>query len=161
MTRFKCYLIVLAVSMLPIIELRGAIPLAAALDIEPQISFLEALPLAILGNLLPVPFILLFFKFFLVKFRNVALIGPIFTKVHNKAVEKADKIKSYALWGLYIFVAIPCPGTGAWTGAVIASVLEMQNKKAFLAIIAGVLTSGLIMGFISYGLWDIIKALIN
>ncbi len=161
MTRLKCYLIVLAVSMLPIIELRGAIPLAATLDIVPQISFLEALPFAIVGNLLPVPFIILFFKFFLVKFRNVPVIGKIFTKVHNKAVEKADKIKSYTSWGLYFFVAIPCPGTGAWTGAVIASILEMDNKKSFFIIAAGVLTSGLIMGFLSYGLWDIIKALMN
>lgn len=161
MTRAKCYLIILAVSMLPIIELRGSIPIAAALDIEPRIAFLEALPFAIIGNLLPVPFIILFFKYFLTKFREVPLIGTILTKVHNKAVEKADKIKSYAFWGLFIFVAVPCPGTGAWTGSVIASILEMDNKKAFLAIVLGVITSGLIMGFISYGLWDILVALVK
>lgn len=86
-------------------------------------------------------------------------IGPIFTKVHDKAVKHADKIQKYASWGLYIFVAIPCPGTGAWTGAVIASVLEMKLKKAFPVIFFGVMTSGLIMGFLSYGLLDIIKAL--
>ncbi len=157
MTRIKYYLIILAVSMLPIIELRGAIPYAAIF----KIGFLEALPFAIVGNMLPVPFIILFFKFFFKKFRNVPLIGKIFTKVHDKALKEADKIKTYAMWGLYIFVAIPLPGTGAWTGAVIASLLEMDNKKSFIAILAGVITSGLIMGFISYGLWDIITALIK
>lgn len=159
MSRFKCYLIILAVSMIPIIELRGSIPIAAALDVVPRISFYEALPFAILGNMIPVPFIILFFKYFLAKFRNVSLIGPILTRVHNKAVKEADKIKSYAFWGLWIFVAIPCPGTGAWTGAVIASILEMDNKKALFTICLGVLTSGLIMSFISYGLVDIILRL--
>ena len=155
MNTIKHYLIVFAVSLLPIIELRGSIPIAASMDI----TFLQALPFAVIGNLLPVPFIILFFKYFLKLFRNVPVIGKIFVKVHNKAVEKADKIKSYAFWGLYIFVAIPLPGTGAWTGAVIASILEMDNKKSFLAIALGVITSGLIMGFISYGLWDIIVSL--
>jgi uncharacterized membrane protein len=155
MTRLRSYLIILAVSMLPIIELRGSIPIAASLDV----SFLKAFPFAVLGNLLPVPFIILFFKYFFVKFRSAPVIGKIFLKVHNKAIEKADQIKSYAFWGLFIFVAIPCPGTGAWTGAVIASILEMNNKKAFLSISLGVVTSGLIMGFISYGLFDIIMSL--
>jgi len=155
MSIIKRYLIVFLVSMVPIIELRGSIPIAATMDI----SFLRALPFAVVGNLLPVPFIILFFKFFLKLFRNVPVIGKVFEKVHNKAVAKADKIKSYAFWGLYLFVAIPLPGTGAWTGSVIASLLEMDNKKAFLAIALGVITSGLIMGFISYGLWDIIVSL--
>ncbi len=155
MSIIKRYLIVFLVSMIPIIELRGSIPIAATMDI----SFLRALPFAVVGNLLPVPFIILFFKFFLKLFRNVPVIGKVFEKVHNKAISKADKIRSYAFWGLYIFVAIPLPGTGAWTGAVIASILEMDNKKSFLAIALGVITSGLIMGFISYGLWDIIVSL--
>ena len=155
--RIKYYLIILGISMLPIIELRGAIPYAAIFNI----GFLEALPFAIIGNLIPVPFILLFFKFFFKKFRNAPLVGTVFTRVHNKALKEADKIKNYAMWGLYIFVAIPLPGTGAWTGSVIASLLEMDNKKSFLAIFAGVITSGLIMGFVSYGLWDIVTALIK
>ena len=161
MKRIYCYLIILAVSMVPIIELRGSIPIAAALDIEPRIAFLEALPFAVIGNLLPVPFIIFFFKFFLTKFRSFPVLGKILTKVHNKAVEKADKIKEYAFWGIFIFVAIPCPGTGAWTGSVIASILEIDTKKAFLAIALGVITSGLIMGFISYGLWDLIVSIVK
>ena len=155
MNTIKHYLIVFLVSMVPIIELRGSIPIAATMDI----SFLQAYPFAVIGNLVPVPFIILFFKYFLKLFRNVPVIGKIFEKVHDKAVEKADKIKSYAFWGLFLFVAIPLPGTGAWTGSVIASILEVDNKKAFLAIALGVITSGLIMGFISYGLWDLIVSL--
>ena len=159
MSRIKAFILTFLISMLPIVELRGSIPFAAAINTEPQITFLEAYPIAVLGNMIPVPFIILFFGFFLKLFRNVKYIGPIFTKVHEKATTHADKIHKYALWGLYIFVAIPFPGTGAWTGAVIASVLEMKLKKAVPIIFAGVVTSGLIMGFISYGLLDIITAL--
>ncbi len=159
MSRLNAFLLTFFISMLPIVELRGSIPFAAAIDTFPQITFLEAYPVALIGNMIPVPFIILFFNFFLKYFRNVKYIGPIFTKVHNKAIKHADKIQKYATWGLYIFVAIPCPGTGAWTGAVIASVLEMKLKKAFPIIFLGVMTSGLIMGFLSYGLFDIIKAL--
>lgn len=153
MSLFKSYLIVFAVSMLPIIELRGSIPIASALDIPLYIS----LPIAVVGNILPVPFIIIFFKYFLTKFRNAPLVGKILTKVHNKAQKEAHKIKTYALWGLYIFVAVPLPGTGAWTGSVIASVLEIDNKKSFLVISLGVLTSGIVMALISYLLPDIFQ----
>ena len=159
MSRTKAFLLTFLISMLPIVELRGAIPFAAAIETIPKITFLEAFPIAVIGNIIPVPFIIIFFNFFFKIFRNVKYIGPIFTKVHNKAAKHADKIQRYAYWGLFIFVAIPCPGTGAWTGAVIASVLEMKLKKAFPIILLGVLTSGLIMGIISYGLLDLIKTL--
>lgn len=159
MSRTKAFLLTFFISMLPIVELRGSIPFAAAIDTSPQITFLEAYPIALIGNMIPVPFIILFFGYFLKVFRNVKYIGPIFTKVHNKAIKHADKIQKYATWGLYIFVAVPCPGTGAWTGAVIASVLEMKLRKAFPIIFFGVMTSGLIMGFLSYGLLDLIKTL--
>lgn len=159
MSRTKAFFLTFLISMLPIVELRGAIPFAAAIQTTPPITFIEALPIAVIGNVLPVPFIILFFKFFFKIFRNVKIIGPIFNKVHDKATTHADKIQKYAYWGLFVFVAIPCPGTGAWTGAVIASVLEMKLRKAFPVISLGVITSGLIMGFISYGLLDIIKTL--
>lgn len=159
MSRTKAFFLTFLISMLPIVELRGAIPFAAAIQATPPITFIEALPIAVIGNVLPVPFIILFFKFFFKIFRNVKIIGPIFNKVHDKATTHADKIQKYAYWGLFVFVAIPCPGTGAWTGAVIASVLEMKLRKAFPVISLGVITSGLIMGFISYGLLDIIKTL--
>lgn len=159
MSRALCYLIIVGISMLPVVELRGAIPTAALLDVEPRIEFLEALPFAVIGNIIPVPFIMLFFGYFLEKFRKVKKIGPLLEKIHNKAVEKSKTIGKYQLWGLFTFVAIPLPGTGAWTGTLIATVLEMKRKSAFFAIFAGVITSGLIMGFISYGLLDIIVAL--
>lgn len=143
---FKKFLIILGVSMLPIVELRGSIPIASGMGV----SVYQALPIAVIGNILPVPFIILFFNFFFTKFRSVKFIGPIFTKVHDKALAEASKIKSYAFWGLYIFVAIPLPGTGAWTGSVVASLLGMDNKKSFLAIFAGVVTSGLIMCLLAY-----------
>ena len=158
MSRLKAFILTFLISMLPIVELRGAIPFAALIDTTPRITFLEAYPIALIGNMIPIPFIILFFGYFLKLFRNIPYIGKIFIKVHDKAVKHADKIQKYAFWGLYVFVAIPCPGTGAWTGAVIASVLEMKLKKAFLTIFLGVMTSGIIMGFISYGLLDIIKS---
>ena len=159
MSRTKAFFLTFFISMFPIVELRGAIPFAAAIDTIPRITFLEALPIAVIGNILPVPFIIIFFNFFFKVFRNVKYIGPIFNKVHDKALKHADKIQRYAYWGLFIFVAIPCPGTGAWTGAVIASVLEMKLRKALPVISLGVVTSGLIMGIISYGLLDLIKSL--
>ena len=159
MSRLNAFIMTFLISMLPIVELRGAIPFAAAIDTFPKITFIEALPVAVIGNIIPVPFIIIFFKFFFKLFRNVKYIGTIFTKVHNKAVEHADKIQKYAYLGLFFFVAIPCPGTGAWTGSVIASVLEMRLSKALPVIALGVITSGLIMGFISYGLIDLIKTL--
>jgi len=155
LTLFKSYMIVFAVSMLPIVELRGSIPIASALDIPLYYS----LPIAVIGNILPVPFIIIFFKYFLAKFRNAPLVGKILTRVHDKAHKEADRIKTYALWGLYVFVAIPLPGTGAWTGSVIASVLEIDNKKSFLVISLGVLTSGVIMALISYLLPDLFQKL--
>ena len=159
MSRTKAFLLTFLISMLPIVELRGAIPFAATINTNPEITFIEALPLAVLGNILPVPFIIIFFNFFFKLFRNVKFIGPIFQKVHNKATKHADKIQKYAYWGLFIFVAIPFPGTGAWTGAVLASVLEMKLRRAFPIIALGVIASGLIMGIISYGLLDLIITL--
>ncbi|MBE6700793.1 MAG: small multi-drug export protein [Ruminococcaceae bacterium] len=159
MSRTKAFFLTFLISMLPIVELRGSIPFAAAINTIPRITFIEALPVSIIGNMIPVPFIILLFKYFFKIFRDVKYIGPVFTKVHNKAIKHADKIQKYAYWGLFLFVAIPCPGTGAWTGAVIASVLEMRLRKAFPTILLGVITSGLIMGFISYGLLDLIKTL--
>lgn len=160
MSRTKAFILTFLISMLPIVELRGSIPFAAAINTDPRITFLEAYPVALIGNVIPVPFIILFFGYFFKLFRGVPYIGKLFVKVHDKALKHADKIQKYATWGLFLFVAIPCPGTGAWTGAVIASILEMKLKKAFPIIALGVMTSGLIMGFVSYGLLDIIKSIL-
>lgn len=151
---WKCIKI-LFVSMLPIVELRGAIPYASILDVPLYIAF----PVAIIGNMLPVPFILLFFKYLKKWLSNAPVVGKIITKVSLKAEKKAAEISTYEFLGVFIFVAIPLPGTGAWTGAVIATALGMRLKKALPAILLGVLSAGLIMSIIAYALPDVFASL--
>ena len=149
------YLMIFFIAMLPIVELRGAIPYASIMDVE----FLHALAVAVLGNMFPVPFILLLFKYMLKWFSNFPVIGPMLTKVLARAEKKAESIGKYELLGVYIFVAIPLPGTGAWTGSLVANVLKLPVRKAMIAILLGVLTSGLIMSVLSYLLPDLFVAL--
>lgn len=151
----KKYIIVFLVSMLPIVELRGAIPIGTGMGMP----FLEAYPLAVLGNMLPVPFILMFVRPVLA---IMAKFG-VFTKLVDTVLEKGhaagDKFGDAKYWALYTFVAIPLPGTGAWTGSLAATLLDLDKKKSFLAVFAGVMTAGIIMGLVSYGLWGAIVAL--
>ena len=141
-------LAVLFISMIPIIELRLAIPVAAAVGLSPFI----AIPLAIVGNLLPVPFIILFIKKIFAWMRKIS---PKLNKVVDKMEAKADKNKAkvlkYAFWGLTIFVAVPLPGTGAWTGALVAAMIDMPGKKAFPSVAIGVVIASLVVGALSYG----------
>ena len=137
------------ISMLPVVELRGGIPVGAAMNLP----FWEVYLVCVLGNLLPVPFLILFAKTVLKKLSTVPKIGPFFAKIIRKADEKAAKFGTYELWGLFLFVAIPLPGTGAWTGSLVAALLRMRLVPAILCITAGVLTSGFIMSGISYGLF--------
>lgn len=131
--------------MVPIIELRGAIPVGIAMGLNPVLTFL----LSILGNLLPVPFILLFIRMILDWMKDSRFFWGIPAKVANWLFAKADKhrgaIEKYATFGLFLFVAIPLPGTGAWTGALVAALFGMSFKKAILSITCGVLTAGIIM----------------
>ncbi len=143
------------VAMLPIVELRGAIPYALALDIPLSIAF----PVAILGNMFPVPFILLFFDKAKVWFRNVPVIGKIFAWVDKRAAAKAEGITRLEFLAIIAFVAIPLPGTGAWTGSVIAVALGMKLRKSIPAVLIGVLIAGLVVSLLSYGLWDYIVSL--
>lgn len=136
------------VSMVPIIELRGAIPIAVAHGLMPAI----AIPVAILGNLLPVPFIIIFIrKIFLLIRRWFPKLNRMVDRLEEKGRSKKDVIEKSAFWGLFFFVAIPLPGTGAWTGALIAAMLDMRLKRAFPSILLGVLTAGIIVAFVSYG----------
>ncbi len=136
-------------SLLPIIECRGAIPLGALVGLPWWQTFM----LAVAGNILPVPFILIFIRSFLkyltksrIKFLNK------FGNWLNAKVEKnKGKIEKYSYLGVMIFVAIPCPGTGAWTGSLIASVLDLDWKKSFVFVLAGVLIASAIMTAVSYG----------
>lgn len=136
------------ISMVPVIELRGAIPIATGAGLSPWI----AIPLAIFGNLLPVPFIILFIKKIFAWMRKTSpKLNAVVDKMEAKAEKNKGKVLKYAFWGLVLFVAIPLPGTGAWTGALVAAMLDMPLKKAFPAIIIGVLGAGIIISFVSYG----------
>ncbi len=135
------------ISMVPVIELRGAIPYGVARGLE----FWQAIPVAIVGNLVPVPFIIIFIKKIFAWLRTISAgLDRLVTRLENRALSKTDTVKKYAFWGLFLFVAIPLPGTGAWTGALIAAMLEMRVKDAFPAIALGVLTAGAIITFLTY-----------
>jgi len=136
-------------SMIPIIELRGAIPLGAALGLPLWQSYL----LSVVGNILPVPIILLFVKKVL-EFMSrckVKLFNKIANWVYAKAEKNKARIEKYSFWGVAIFVAIPLPMTGAWTGSLVAAMIDMKFVKAVLSALIGVLVAGLIMSLVSYG----------
>ena len=136
------------ISMGPVLELRGAIPLGVlnGLDIR------AALAAAIIGNMVPVPFIIIFirkiFKWMQEKSERLARLVK---KFEDKADAKKAKVLKYEFWGLMILVAIPLPGTGAWTGALVAAMLDMQLKRAFPAIFVGVIVAGIIVTIATYG----------
>jgi len=146
------YVYVFLISMLPIIELRGAIPVAFALNLPVIPSFL----VSIVGNLLPVPFILLLITPVCRFLKKTKLFAWFPAYLERKVEKNRDKVTKYANLGLFIFVAIPLPGTGAWTGALIASFLDFKFRDALISIICGVLCAGIIMGIFSYGLLGLI-----
>lgn len=145
-------LIVLIISMIPILELRGSLLAAGFLDME----FLSTFIVAVIGNMLPIPFILLFINKIFEWLKKTKLKNAV-EKLENRALSKSDQIKKYGKFGLFLFVAIPLPGTGAWTGALAATLLRMKPKDSILPIFLGVITAGLIMSLISFG---IIKQLV-
>lgn len=136
------------VSMLPVIELRGGIPYGVVAGL----SVKSALMCALIGNVIPVPFLIIFTtKVFSWLRKKSERLNAFVTRMENKALSKKDVIDKYEFLGLVILVAIPLPGTGAWTGCLVAAVLEMDWKKAFLAVCLGVVIAGLIVSFITYG----------
>ena len=136
-------------SMIPIIELRGAIPMGAAFGLP----WWQSYALSVLGNMLPVPFILLFIKG-MIGWMSRSKIG-FFNKVANfllrKVEKKRDKIEKYSFWGVALFVGIPLPVTGAWTGSLVAAMIDMKFWKALVSCLIGVMIAGVIMTVISYG----------
>ncbi len=154
--QLKDYLIVFFVSMLPIVELRGAIPIGIAMQ---GLNLLTTYIVAIVGNLIPVPFLVLFSKKVLYWLAKKPKIGPFFQRIIDKARAKADKFGKFELLALFLFVAIPLPGTGAWTGSLIAALLQLKVVPAFLTIAAGVCTAGIIMSLASAGLLGAVGAL--
>lgn len=141
-------LIVFVVSMMPILELRGGLLAAGPAFLD--IPVMRAIPICIIGNLLPIPFILLLIKPIFRWLRGTKLFRPLVEKLEEKAMGKSDRIAKYEFWGLMLFVGIPLPGTGAWTGSLIAALLDMDWKKAFLAVCLGVLMASVIMYILSY-----------
>ena len=129
------------VSMLPLIELRGAIPLGVAINMNPW----EILLISVIGNCLPVPFLILLTRPLFAWLKKAKLFSGITEKMEARVSKKADSVMKNAAFGLFLFVAIPLPGTGAWTGAMIASLFNMRMKYALPSILFGVLVAGFIM----------------
>ena len=153
---FGAEIAVFLISMLPIIELRGAIPVAAAL----RLPILEAFGISIIGNLLPVPFILVFIRRIIDWMRTKTVFIKFIYFLDKKIERNLQKHPNLTFLGLLLFVAIPLPGTGAWTGALVASFIEMKFAKAMLAIIIGVLIAGIIVTTVAYGLVSFLNFLI-
>lgn len=139
-------LIIFIVSMVPILELRGGLIVASIL----QIDIVPAVIICFIGNLIPVPIILRFITPIFSWLKKTRLFKPIVEKLEKKSMGKSDKIKKFEFWGLVLFVGIPLPGTGAWTGSLIAALLDIKFKKAFPAVILGLFVATAIMCIITY-----------
>ncbi len=153
----KKYIIVFLISMVPIVELRGAIPIGiGAYNLPVLTTFI----ICIIGNMIPVPFIFLFARKVLEWGQDKPYIGPLFKWFIKKGHKGGQKLQSKAGRGLYyalfLFVGIPIPGTGAWTGTLAASILDLDFKKTVFSVLGGVLLAGIIMAVSSYGLFEII-----
>lgn len=133
------------ISMVPVIELRGGLPYAILSGISPFVAF----PLCIVANLIPIPFILWFITPIFNAMKKTKLFRPLAEKLEQRAMKKKDSVEKGYFWGLLLFVGIPLPGTGAWTGALIASVLDIPKKKSIPAIFLGVCLAAVLMGVLS------------
>ncbi|MGF0109509.1 MULTISPECIES: COG2426 family protein [unclassified Clostridium] len=136
------------ISMVPILELRGGLIAASLLGI----GVVKAIVICILGNIVPIPFILFFITPIFNWMKKTSLLRPMVEKLESKSMAKSDQIQKYEFWGLALFVGIPLPGTGAWTGALIAALLGIEIKKASLSIFIGLIIATIIMTIISYGI---------
>lgn len=140
-------IVVFIISMMPILELRGGLLAASILNI----SLVKGLIICIIGNVLPIPFVLLLIEYIFNLFEKFKPTKKIVKWLKNKAMKKSDSIKKYGYVGLILFVGIPLPGTGAWTGSLLAVLLNLDKKKSFVCILAGVFLASIIMTIISYG----------
>ena len=139
-------LIIFFISMLPILELRGGLIAAKLLGVE----FVRAFIICYIGNIIPVPFILLFIRKIFQFLRDKKGFSKIIEKLEIRSMRKSEKVKRWRDWGLLAFVAIPLPGTGGWTGALIAALMDIRIKKSFPIIAIGILIAGIIMSVITY-----------
>lgn len=144
--------VVFLISVLPVLELRGGILAASYLGI----SLIRAVILCVAGCFFPVPFILLLIRLLLQQMKRFRLTSRIAQKIEQHGLEKSEQIGKYEFWGLFLFVAVPLPGTGAWTGALVAALLQIRFGRAMLAIFLGVLVSAALMTGLSYGILDLV-----
>ena len=147
MEHISAYGAVFIVSMVPLIELRGSVIVGTAFGLP----WLNVLLLSIVGNLLPIPFVLIFGKKLINWLKTLPFLSRLTHWYERRLMNKSDTIQKFAFYGLWLFVGIPLPGTGAWSGSVIASLLDVPLKKSIPAVIAGVLTAGIIMTVASRG----------
>ena len=144
----KDILLTFLVAMVPVVELRGAIPFGVVRGL----NIWTAIIASVLGNLVPVPFIILFIRRIFAWMRaHMPKLDGLVTRMEKKAEKNRAAVEKYAFWGLAILVAIPLPGTGAWTGALVAAMMEMRLKRAFSAIVIGVVIAGVIVSVVTYG----------
>ena len=143
-------IIIFIISMIPILELRGG--LLAASPALLNVPILRAIPICIIGNLLPIPFILLLIEKVLDLMEKIPGLCKIARWVRQKADKNKGQIEKFGFWGLALFVGIPLPGTGAWTGSLVAALLHMKFGKAIAAILVGIAIATIIMSLLSYGL---------
>lgn len=141
-------LIVFIVSMIPVLELRGGMIAARLLDVD----LLPAFAISFVGNMVPIPFILIFIRKIFQFLRDKKGFSKIIEKLEIRSMRQSEKVKRWREWGLLLFVAIPLPGTGGWTGALIAALIDMRIKKSLPIIATGFLIAGFIMAILTYGL---------
>lgn len=137
----------LFIGMLPVLEIRGAIPVGVAAGLDPWSAFF----VGFVGNMLPVPFLILLTRKIIDWMKKHHILDKLTSFLERKGSQKAQTVQKYSFWGLFILVAIPLPGTGAWTGALVASLLDMRLKRALPAIAMGVIVAGLIVLLATYG----------
>lgn len=162
---FIKYLVVFLVSMVPLIELRGAVPIGLSPLLGDSLPILPLYITCIVGNMLPVPIIFFFARKVLVWGADKKYIGKFFKFCLEKGEKGGKKLQEKAGRGLYValflFVGIPLPGTGAWTGTLAASLLNMDFKKSVIAVMAGVILAGIIMGLASAGVFGALGAILS
>jgi len=143
-------IVVFIISMLPLLELRGGLIAASLLKLD----FLPAYIISILGNVIPIPLVLLFLERIFNWLKKFKSMEKLIVKIENKILSKKSQIEKYGYIGLLLFVGIPLPGTGAWTGSGLAVLLHLNRKKSFVAIMLGIIMSSIIMSVLSYGILD-------
>ena len=141
------YITVFVISLMPILELRGGLIAASLLKVPP----VQAYIISIIGNLIPIPLILWFLDSVFAFMKKHKILVKFIDFCERKGNEKKGQIEKLGFWGLVLFIGVPLPGTGAWTGCLIATLLRMDKKKAFLAAIFGVIMASIIMMIVSYG----------